>query len=112
MERGVDSPTCLRMATMAKQICGEGTAVGYHVANFWSWQIPPFLADIRFRWMERRVVGSRFTDEEIGAESHSRSRAHGYPGSCLCRELLPPGVSPTQHSRQRQWDAAGTPSDR
>lgn len=97
---------------MAKQIRGAGTAAGYHLANFWSWQIPPFLVDIWFHWTERRVVGSRFTVEEIGAESCSMSRAHGYPGSCLCLELLTPGVSPTQHSRQRQWDAAGTPGDR
>lgn len=62
---GVDSSTCLRMTPLAKQICGEGAAAGYHLANFWSWQIPPFPVDIWFHWIERRVVGSRFTDEEI-----------------------------------------------
>lgn len=61
---------------------GRGAAAGYHLANFWSWQIPHSLVDIWFHWIARQVVESGFTDEEVGVESCSRSRAQGYPGSC------------------------------
>lgn len=47
------------------------------------------LVDIWFLWIARRVVGSRFTDEEVEAQLLKVTCA--LEQGELCLELLPPG---------------------